>query len=117
MSIIGIVRPIAAETLKGHAHEGTSSLMELTPKVDKRLSDMGIRIMLKCKSDDFEITDITANKTVMERLRGDNLEKRLRMAREVIKEKLADAQLEVVELDPKFRDVIIADILSVPDVD
>ena len=109
--------PIAAETLKGHAHEGTSSLMELTPKVDKRLSDMGIRIMLKCKSDDFEITDITANKTVMERLRGDNLEKRLRMAREVIKEKLADAQLEVVELDPKFRDVIIADILSVPDVD
>lgn len=109
------LKPIRGDHLIGHAHDGESCLMHLRPGIDARLEDLGVRVYLRCKADDFDITDIEAKKSVIEHLGIDGTERRLKMAKEVIKAKLAEADLEVVELDPKFQDVILADIVAIPE--
>lgn len=109
------LEPISGDTLKGIAHDGAQPIMELRPKALSRLEDLGIRVFLKCKADDFEITDIEAKPNIKERVLGEDLLRRERMAKVVIKQKLLEAELEVVELEPKFKEVIIADILAVPE--
>ena len=89
--------------------------MEVFPQVNSRLEDLGIRVFLKCAADDLDVTEITAKPSLKERMFGEDLERRLRMAREVIKLKLNEAQLEVVELEPRFQEVILADILALPE--
>lgn len=108
-------QPVYQNTLKGSAHSGESLLMEIKPTIKKRLSDIGIRVFVKCKADDFLISDISLKKTWKEKFLGDDLDRRLRMAKAVIRHKLAHVDLPSVELDPKFQDVILADIMAVPE--
>jgi hypothetical protein len=108
-------RPVNAETLRGSAHTGDEPVMELRPTIDQRLEDLGVRVFVKCKADDFEIRDISTKKSIQEKLAGEDLERRQRLAKEVIKYKLAEADLEVVDLEPRFREVVIADIMSIPE--
>jgi len=107
--------PINADTLQGSAHTGSDPIMEIKPTLDKRLEDMGVRVFVKCKADDFEITDIRMNKSLRERLTGEDLQARERLAKQVIKHKLAEADLEATDLDASFREVVIADIISIPE--
>jgi hypothetical protein len=107
--------PVNTQTLRGSAHTGDDPVMELRPTIDRRLEDLGIRVFVKCKADDFEIRDISAKKSFIEKLTGEDLERRKRLAKEVIKHKLAEADLEVVDLEPRFREVVIADIMSIPE--
>jgi hypothetical protein len=107
--------PINAETLRGSAHTGDDPVMELRPTIDRRLEDLGVRVFLKCKAEDFDIKDIRMKKTVMEQLTGEDLERRKRLAKEVIKYKLAEVDLEVVDLEASFGEVIIADIVAIPE--
>ena len=54
-------------------------------------------------------------KSIRERVTGEDLEMRKRLAKEVIKHKLAESDLEVVDLDSRFGEVVIADILAIPE--
>ena len=107
--------PINTETLRGSAHTGHDPVMELRPTIDRRLEDLGVRVFVKCKAEDFEITGITMKKSLRERVTGEDLEMRKRLAKEVIKHKLAESDLEVVDLESRFGEVVIADILAIPE--
>lgn len=107
-------RPISEKTLQGTAQDGGQAMLRLKPTSDVRLEDFGVRVFVKCKSDDFEISDISIKPSWKERLSGkEDLQRRLDLARAVIKAKLAEAQLEVTDLEPKYADVVIADVLAV----
>ncbi|MGY3439461.1 MULTISPECIES: hypothetical protein [unclassified Marinovum] len=108
-------KPTHQNHLDGIGHDGLESIMEISPLVEKRLEDMSVRVFLKCVADDFEIVEISAKPSVKERIFGDDLIRRLALAREVTKYKLKEAQLEVVELEPRFQEVVLADILALPE--
>lgn len=107
--------PIDAQALSGTAHNGHSPIIELKPKMEKHLRDLGVRVFLKCKADDLEITEIEVKQSILSRFSKDDAKKRLKMAKAVLKKKLAEAGLEIVDLDPKFQDVLLADLLAVPE--
>lgn len=108
-------KPIYGKTLQGSAHGGASHLLELQPTVRKNLADLGIRVLVRCKAEDFDISDISLKPSFMEKFRGPDIDRRLRMAKEVIKQKLAEAELGDVSLDTNFSDVVLADIMAVPE--
>lgn len=108
-------RPISSDSLQGKAHDGKELLMELKPGLAQSVQDLGVRVYVKCKAEDIEISDINAKPSLVERIKGQNLDRRLSLAKEVIKQKLAEASLDVVDLDASFADVIIADILAIPE--
>lgn len=109
--------PLLGESLNGVAHPGNSPIMATKPNRDARLDMLGIRVFLKCKAEDLDIPpdDIQASPTLKERFVGEDLDRRLRLAREVIKAKLAASELEVCELEPRYQDVIIADLIAQPE--
>ncbi|NVO26816.1 hypothetical protein HJ526_05255 [Donghicola sp. C2-DW-16] len=106
--------------LHGIGHDGSSHLMEIKAIKESRIEDLGVRVFLKCLADDIDIADITIKPSFAEKYLGKksgkkDIERRLRLAREVIQEKLREAQLEVVELEPRFQEVILADVVAVPE--
>lgn len=107
--------PIEAATLAGPAHNGDEPLIEVKAKIAERLQDLGIRVFLRCKADDFVISEVDVKPSMLRRFTKDEQKYRLKMAKVVLQQKLAEADLEVTDLDPKFQDVVIADILAVPE--
>lgn len=107
--------PIDAQTLQGMCHDGGQSMMKVTPQTDIRLSDVAIRVLLKCDADDIEISEIELDKSLVEKLSGENRKRREKQAKIVIAAKLAERSLEIVDLDRKFEEVILADVLAVPE--
>jgi len=108
-------RPMHKDHLEGTGHDGSSHIMELKASNGPRIEDMGVRVFLKCLADDLDVIDVMLKPSFKERFLGENRERRLRLAREVIKEKLKEAQLEVVELEPRFQEVVLADVIAVPE--
>lgn len=107
--------PIHETHLVGTGHDGDEPLMQLKAKEGSRLEDLGVRVFIKCLADDLDVVDVTAKPNVRERFLGENFERRLRLAREVIRQKLKEAQLEIVELEPRFQEVVLADVMAVPE--
>jgi len=107
--------PMINETLVGNAHDGTSPIIEMKALTKDRLKDLGIRVFLKCKAEDFEISEMELKTNFKEKLLGKDVDRRMRMAKEVIKIKLSEAELEVTGLDSKFQEVILADIMATPE--
>ncbi|MEM5476836.1 hypothetical protein [Pacificibacter sp. AS14] len=109
------IEPIDANTLQGMCHDGDDALIKITPKTALRLSDMAIRVFLKCDAEDIEVSDIELDKSLLEKLSGANLQRRKKQAKIVIAQKLAERSLELVDLDKKYQEVILADVLAVPE--
>lgn len=109
------IEPIDEPTLRGLCHDGKQPIMEVSPKTDQRLLDVAVRVLIKCDADDIEITDIKIDKSIVDKLMPDTLVRRKKQAKVVIAAKLAELSLELVELDRKFEEVILADVLAVPE--
>ena len=107
--------PVYGNTLAKNAHDGSSFLMELKPTTENHLRDLGVKVLVRCKAEDFDITDIVVKEGYREIAALKNDETRKRVAIEVIKLKLAEAMLPDAAVQLNYADVILADKMAVPE--
>jgi hypothetical protein len=107
--------PIFGNRLEKNAHDGKSCLMELVPTKDNNLDDLGVQVMVRCQVDDIEISDIVVKDGHKNIKALKDLEVRIKVAKAVIKEKLAEAMLPTADTYHAFSTITLADMMVVPE--
>lgn len=107
--------PIFGNKLEKNAHDGKSCLMELVPTKDNNLRDLGVQVMVRCQVEDIEVSDIVVKDGHKHIEILKDLDVRIKVAKAVIKEKLAEAKLPAADTYHAFSTITLADMMAVPE--
>jgi len=106
-------RPLNGETLSGPAFDNTQSVLQFYADGSKRLEDEQVSLKISCNVEDVYIDEdqFEPRWWVIEKF-GNPQKKNMKAAIQALRHVIADAGLEVGNLDSKYAEIVIADIIA-----
>ena len=106
-------RPLNRDYLSGPAFDKTQAVLQFYALGSKRLEDEQVKLKISCKVADVYIDEnqFEPRGWIIEKF-GNPKKKNMEAAMQALRHVIADAGLEVGNLDSKYADIVIADIVA-----
>ena len=106
-------RPLNGDSLLGPAFDKTQAALQFYALGSKRLEDEQVRLKISCKVEDVYIDEdqFEPRAWIIEKFGNPN-KKNMKAAMQALRHVIAEAGLDVGNLDSKYAEIIIADIVA-----
>lgn len=106
-------RPLTGDSLSGPAFDKTQAVLQFYALGSKRWEDEQVRLKISCKVEDVYIDEdqFEPRGWIIEKF-GNPKKKNMKAAIQALRHIVADAGLEVGNLDSKYAEIVIADIVA-----
>ena len=106
-------RPLNGDSLSGPAFDKTQAVLQFYALGSKRLEDEQVRLKISCKVEDVYIDEdqFEPRGWIIKKF-GNPKKKNMKAAMQALRHVIADAGLEVGNLDSKYAEIVIADIVA-----
>lgn len=108
-------KPLKGAHLEGQVFDSEKAILSFSAQSEKGLDARHVKIIVRCKAEDFAIDEDSIellDGNLITKFTPAGLRRRKKLAAEVLKNRIVEHGLELVELSDKYNDVILAMVMS-----